>query len=178
MQEPAQAVLYLASLPHERLAVIEEQPQVAGGLVLHGDRQVRVGERRARDRERVDCIGLPESASVLPCPCHQLRRDADDPLTTREQEALKSPADAAHVLECPDALGVDRLRPGQQLGVARRPRGSGELVDELTAAGPDGDVGVRLLVRVNSDNQLHHLERASPAPKAGRPVQPRPSCSS
>jgi hypothetical protein len=134
-------VLRFASLSHQRLAVIDQQLQIAGRVVLHSCRQLWVGEDGTRDREGVDAVGLAVGTRALAGPGHQLGRYTYDPFTVLEQEALKSAADAADVFERPHALTIDRQRPRKQLRIPRRTRRGGQLVDELAAAASHGDAG-------------------------------------
>jgi hypothetical protein len=155
MQQPPQPVLRFASLSDQRLAVTGQQLQVARRVVLDSRWQLRVRERGTRDRERVDAVGLAVRPCALAGPGHELRRDANDPLTVLEQEALEAAADAADVFKRPHALCVDRQRPREQLRVPGRPGHDGQLVNELPARQLHGDGGVRLLVRINADHERH-----------------------
>jgi hypothetical protein len=58
VQQPAQTVLRFASLSHQHLAVIDQQLQIARRIVLHGRWQLGMRQRRTRDRESVDAVGL------------------------------------------------------------------------------------------------------------------------
>src|SRR5436305_1236216 len=77
---------------------------------------------------------------------HQLRRDAHDALAAREQEALESPGDVAAVLDRPDALGVERARPGEQSLEPGARRRHGLVALQLARPGADRRGGVAALV--------------------------------
>jgi hypothetical protein len=135
--------------------VTGQQLQLPRPVVLYGCRQLRVRERGTGNRERVDAVGLAVGACALARPGHQLRRDPHDPLIVLEQEALEAAADAADIFQRPQELFIDRARPREQLRVPARPRLCGQLVDELAARRAHGNGGVRLLVRVDSDDERH-----------------------
>jgi hypothetical protein len=88
---------------------------------------------------------------------HQLRRDAHDALARLQQEALKTADYTTDVFKSPDTLAINRQCPPKQLRVSGFSGCGGQLVNELTAAGPHGHGGVRLLVRVHSDHERHHF---------------------
>ncbi len=100
MQQPAKAVLGLASLTHERLAMIDEQPEVARRLVLERGRQVGMRERRAGDREGVDRVGFAKGTCALPRPAISFGGDSHHTLLgARKLE--RRPATARHHLNGP-----------------------------------------------------------------------------
>jgi hypothetical protein len=76
VQQPAQPVLRLSSLSHQRLAVTGQQLQLARRVVLYGAWQLRMCERSPRDRQRVDAAGLAVRARALAGP-GQTERDED-----------------------------------------------------------------------------------------------------
>ena len=113
--------------------------------------------RGAGDRECVDRIGLAALARPAPAAGHQLRRHAHDALAAREQEALELAGDVPAVLDRPDALLIERPRPGQHALVP-----GGRRLDRLAAlqlAGLRADrrAGVALLVWIRPDHD--HLHR-------------------
>jgi hypothetical protein len=155
VQQPAQAVLGLTALTHQRFAMVNQQLDVTSRPIFDRGREVVVRERGAGDRQRVDAVGLPIRATAAARARHQLGRHAQHPLAARDQEPLQTAADSPNVLNRPRALAVQGLGPGQHLCVPARARGRGQLVHELAAARRHGDRGVRLLVRVDSDHQRH-----------------------
>ena len=99
--------------------------------------------------------GLPERSRAATRTGHQLRRNPDHALAARDQQALQAPTDAADVLQRPQTIRTQVPGPAQQLFVTLRARGGGELLDQLTGPRPNRHRGVRLLVRVHSDNNGH-----------------------
>ena len=72
-------------------------------------------DRSARDRDRVDHIGLAALTRRVARASGQLRWDAHDPLAAGEQEPLERPRNVAAVLERPHTLAADTARPAQQV---------------------------------------------------------------
>jgi hypothetical protein len=155
VKQPPQPVLGLRALANKRLAVIDEQLDLARLLVLDRDGQIRVTERGASDRQRVDAVGLPERPRPATRTGQQLRRNPNHSLAARDQQPFKAPADASDILQRPQTIRAQLPSPAQKLSVTRSARRASALADDLTRATPDRHRGVRLLVRVHSDNDGH-----------------------
>jgi hypothetical protein len=65
---PLQRVVERNALADETLAMVNEQPQVeVGALQLRGRQGIQAfAQRRPRDRDRIDAVGLPAPASTAP----------------------------------------------------------------------------------------------------------------
>jgi hypothetical protein len=155
VQQPPQPVLGLGALPDERLAMVDEQLDLARLVVLDRDGQFRVAEGRPGDRERVDAVGLPKRPRAATRTGHQLRRNPNHVFAARDQRPLKAPADAAGILQRLQTIRAQAVGPTQHFLVTRSPRGASEFVDDLAGLRPNRHRGVRLLVRVHSDNNGH-----------------------
>ncbi len=116
-------------------------------------RQIRLAQRRPRDRERVDRVRLPPHPAGSPLRHRQLRRDPHQLLGAAKQLPLKPGRQQPAVLECPQALRVERRSPADQLVAADRHRPFVEHPAGLV----DRHSGHRLLVYVHSDHD--HLAR-------------------
>ena len=106
---PTQPVREAAAFGHDLVAVVVEDADLERLLVQVRDRE-RVdpfSERGARDRGRVDRIGLPRLAYCPPGGLGQPRRDADDSVTAGEKPALQPAGHVPAVLDRPHALGVE-----------------------------------------------------------------------
>jgi hypothetical protein len=88
---------------------------ISAQLVFHRGGQVRLGERLARGRERVDAVGLPIRATAAARPAIRLggTRTTRSPRATRNRS--KPAGHAAHVLKRPHALARKRTRQAQLL---------------------------------------------------------------
>ena len=78
----------------------DEQPQIEFGTLQLRRRQgiQAFAQRRPRDRDRVDAVGLPAPASAPPRVGHQLARHTHDALAALDQKALEGARDVAAVL--------------------------------------------------------------------------------
>jgi hypothetical protein len=97
--------------------VVDQQPNVelgAGKLSRRQRLQAR-RQRRARDGQRVDTVGLAALAARAPRVRHQPRRDPDHALTARDQKPLKRARDVPAVLQRPHPLAIETTRPLQHL---------------------------------------------------------------
>jgi hypothetical protein len=110
---PLQRAVERHALADEALAMIDQQPQIQLGAIQPGGRQLLnvLAQRGARDRERVDAVGLAALAPGATDVGHQLGRDAQHPLAAADQEALEGSRDVATVLQRPHALLAQTARP-------------------------------------------------------------------
>jgi hypothetical protein len=65
---PLQRVVERNALADETLAMVNEQPQIEfGALQLRRRQGIQAfAQRRPRDRDRIDAVGLPAPASTAP----------------------------------------------------------------------------------------------------------------
>jgi cold shock protein len=171
MQMPAQALLRAPARVDEVVAVVDQQLQLAvDPLVRPRPAQVRLTERRTRDRQRVDRVGLAARAAGSPLRHRQLRRHPHQLLTNAQKLPLQPAGQLPAVLDRPQPLAVERLRPAKQLVAANLD----QLLSERAARFVDGDRGHRALVYVQSDHDhLHRLQAVGGDRRADRP-QSRP----
>ena len=116
---PLQRVVERDALADQPLAVIDQQPQIELGPVqLRGRQRVQaLAQRRPRDRDRVDAVGLPALASAraatsaISCVVH-----AHHALAALDQKPLERARDVPAVLQRPHPLAAEAARPDQQRG--------------------------------------------------------------
>jgi hypothetical protein len=138
--------------------MIHQQPHVAFRADELGDRQrpESYTDRGARDRDRVDRIGLPALTGRPARAGHQLRRHPQDPLTARQQKALQRPGDMPTVLDRPDALVLEAARPHHQLIEGAPPAPHRPVSDRAARECVDRGERVRALVGVRPDHDHLH----------------------
>jgi len=149
VQVPTQPLLAAAALVDEVVAVQHQQLQFAQALLARTRPiQVRLPQRRPRRCERVDRVRLAAPAAGTPLGRGQSRRHPHEPLARGDQLALERAAHMTAVLDRPQALAVERRRPGEQplLAAGQRPLG------QQPPALIDGGRRQRLLVHVHSDH--------------------------
>jgi hypothetical protein len=71
---PAEPVDDRGALAHQILAMVHQQPELTRGLIVGGDRQIRLPQHRPGHRQRVDRVRLAPRAGGPPLLGHQLRR--------------------------------------------------------------------------------------------------------
>src|SRR5438105_3387336 len=149
MQVPTQPLLRPAPSVDEIVAMVNKQLQITKNLLVDArPTQVRLPQRCACDRERVDRVRLATRAARPSFRHRQLRRHPHQLLTRREQQPLQPARQLPAILNCPQPLIAVRRRPAEQL-IAADYR---DLLAEPTARLVDGDSGDRLLVYVQSDH--------------------------
>jgi hypothetical protein len=153
MEMPAQPIDDAGPLGDQVVAVVDQQPDLPGGTVQPGHRQLRFPQRRPRHRQRVDRIGLAIGAAGGTGVGHELGRDPHDLLAGAEQVALEPARQVPAVLDRPAPLRAEARCPDQQVEVVGGRRLDRALT-ELAATLVDDDHGVGLLVCV--DPQDHH----------------------
>jgi hypothetical protein len=132
--------------------MVDQQPQLASWPVQARHRQVRLPQRDAGHRERVDRVRLALLPAAPPLGGHQPRRDPQHRLTRREQVGLQPTGEMPAILDRPPPLRPP-LRPGESVEVAlrrRRQRTLGQLLADIV----DRDQRVGALMRVDTDR--HH----------------------
>src|SRR3954453_1050917 len=102
---PADPVLDAGSLGDEVIAMVDEQPHLARGPVELRGRKIRFAPGRARDRERVQSVGLGGSAGAAANAGHHLRRDAHDVLAGAQQVRFERARQVPAVLKRPAPVG-------------------------------------------------------------------------
>ncbi len=97
---PLQRAVERDALADQAFAVIDQQSQIELGPVEPGRRECvdAFSERGARDRHRVDAVGLASLPRAAALAGHQRRRDANDSLAAPDEEALKRAGDMPAVL--------------------------------------------------------------------------------
>jgi hypothetical protein len=130
----------------EVVPVVDEQAQLALGAVERGDRQVRLPEGGAGDREGVDRVALAGLAARGTDERHQPRRHPQHLLARREEVPLEAPREVPAVLEGPGSLRV-LGRPAPELEVPLPGCGNGP-GPELAPGAVDRDDRVRALVQI------------------------------
>ena len=95
--------------------MVDEQPQIEfGALKLRRRQGIQAfAQRRPRDRDRVDAVGLPAPARPAASVGHQFRRHAQDSLAACDQKPLEGARDMPAVLQRPHALLAKIARPDQ-----------------------------------------------------------------
>ena len=114
MQMPADPALHAGSLDDEVVAVIDQEPDLAGRSVEPGGRQPRFAPRGPRDRERVDRVRLARLAGAATLASHQAGRDPEHVLAGAQQVALQRPGQVPAILQRPPAprpLAAPRQAP-------------------------------------------------------------------
>ncbi len=131
---PAQPLLRPAALVDEIVAVVDQQLQLPVDLLV-GPRpaQVRLAQRRACDRERVDRVRLAARPAGPSLRHRQLRRHPHQLLTRREQLPLQPARQLPAVLDRPQPLArrapppsraARRCRPATVCSSSIRPASS------------------------------------------------------
>ena len=126
---PAQPLLAAATLRDQVVAVVDEQLQLAQRL-LPGTRPVeqRLLQRRPRNRERVDPVGLTTHPAAPALRRGQPWRHPHQPLALTDQRLLEGARHMPAILDSPQPLHVGQSRPHQQAHIRpgrsrRRTRG-------------------------------------------------------
>ena len=115
-QVPAQPLLRPPALVDEVVAMVDQQLHLAVALLVGaGPTQVRLPQRRPRDRERVDRVRLAARPSRPPLRDGQLRRHPHQVLADAEQLPLEPTGELAAVLDRPQPLPAERRCPAEQL---------------------------------------------------------------
>jgi hypothetical protein len=136
----------------ESFSSLDEQLQLARYRIVLGHLADRVRAARPGNRGRVDRIGLASSAREGTGTGHQVRRNANDTLTRVDQLLLESARDVADIFDTPRQIRPESgQRPPQRGRVANR-RGRYGLLAQFASAAVDRNARVRLLMRVNADN--------------------------
>ena len=153
---PAQPLLAAATLRDQVVAVVDEQLQLAQRL-LPGTRPVeqRLLQRRPRNRERVDPVGLTTHPAAPALRRGQPWRHPHQPLALTDQRLLEGARHMPAILDSPQPLHVGQSRPHQQAHTDRAAPGAA-LAAELV----DGDRRQRVLVYVHPDHD--HSIRLQP----------------
>jgi hypothetical protein len=185
VQVPAQPVDRPGAFGDQVLAVVDQQPDLPGGLVVLGDREGGFAQGGAGDGEGVDRVGLALDPDRLAGTGHQPRRHPHDPFPGSQQVPFQPAGDMPAVLHRPEPIGPVHPSPADQLAMPQRAGRDGPLV-ELPAGLVDRDNGVGVLVRIHA--QQHHacgllrvlgdLGRPAGMPQLGRchaPLKPRRS---
>jgi hypothetical protein len=158
---PLQRVVERNALADEALAMVNEQPQIEfGALQLRRRQRIQAfAQRRPRDRNRVDAVGLPAPTSAATRVGHQLRRHAQDPLATFDQKPLERARDVPAVLHRPHPFAAEPTRPHDKRGEALGANLDGLLAHQFAGRGRDRGDRVRALVSVRTehDHCLVHL---------------------
>ena len=115
---PLQRVVERDALADQPLAVIDQQPQIEfGALELRRRQRIQAfAQRRPRDRERVDAVGLTALARAATRVGHQLGRHAHDALAALDQKPLEGARDVSAVLQRPHPSPPESARPDEQRG--------------------------------------------------------------
>ena len=164
--------------------MVHEQPQLPGGAVEPGNRQVRLAERCPCHREGVDRVGLPVGPRGVAGMGHHLRRYPHEHLAGGEQVRLEPARQVSTVLDREATVRPERMDPADELQVRLRRRGPCRLLSEPAARLVDHHRGVGALVRVDAHD--HHRRvpfsskgtrnRSVGTPQWGRghaPIKPR-----
>jgi hypothetical protein len=125
------------------IALVEE----GGGEALDA-----LAHNGARDCERVDLIGLADLALAAATLPHDPRRHADHALAGHHQGLLEPTGNVSAILECPDAVVVERARPAQRLQMASRVSGDRLLRNDRAGRRVDRCQRMRALVSVRTDH--------------------------
>ena len=99
VEMPPQPVGDGGALTNERVAMIDQQPHLAGGPVELGGGQVGLTQRRSRHRQPVDRVRLAALAPATALGGHQLRRHARHGLADRQQVRLQPARQMPTVLD-------------------------------------------------------------------------------
>jgi hypothetical protein len=153
-QVPAQAVDDAGALGHQVLAVVTQQADLQRAIVQKRGREPidPFAQHGARDRPRVDLVGLARLTLAAARGAHQLRRNARDALAGAEERLLKPAGEPAAVLDRPHPVVRQRARPAQHAAVAVLVGPGLELCHQHPGAGIDGGEHVRALVGIRPDH--------------------------
>ena len=147
---PAQPLLRPAALVDEIVAVVDQQLQLAKRLLVRPrPAQVRLAQRRPRDRERVDRVRLAARPARAPLRRHQLRRHPHQLLTAPRAAAARASASAAGSPRPPTT--ARRSSAAAQPSSSSLPTGT-VFSSSMPAGLVDRDRRHRLLVYVHSDH--------------------------
>jgi hypothetical protein len=151
---PLQRVVDRNALADQPLAMVNEQPQIEfGALKLRRREGMQAfAQRRPRDRDRVDAVGLPAPASAAPRVGHQLRRHAQDPLAACDQKPLQAAGDVPAVLQRPHPFAAELARPHDKCGQALGANLDRLLAHQFAGRGRDRGDRVRALVSVRTEH--------------------------
>jgi hypothetical protein len=140
--------------------MVDQEAQGPRERIKMRERQIRLAQGGAGDRQGVDRVGLAVAACRIAGVGHELGRNADDSLPSAEQIGLESPRQVPAVLDRPHPLGAEPVGPADELQVVRARGGLGRAARELAAVLVDHHRRVGALVRVDPDD--HHDRVASP----------------
>ena len=169
VQMPLQRVVQRHALPNQALAMIDQQPQIQLGTVQLRRRQgvQAFAQRGARDRERVDAVGLAASRPLRRTPPSASSGPAD-PLAAADQKPLEGPRDVPAVLHRPDPLAAQAARPRNSAANPRRPTWTVRSPSISPVVGRDRGDRVRALVRVRAEHD--HDPRPLSTSTGGHPA--------
>ena len=154
VQVPAKPLLGSSALVDKVVAMIDKQLHLPIALLVRSrPAQVRLPQRRTRDRERVNRVGLPARPSGPTLRDGQLRRHPHQVFADAEQLPLEPARELAAVLDRPQPLPAKRGRPSEQPFTSHLDRRLGQRPAGII----DRDSGHRLLVNVHSDHD--HQDR-------------------
>jgi hypothetical protein len=154
VQVPLQRVVERNALADQPLAMVHEQPQIEfGALQLRRRQRIQaLAQRRPRDRDRVDAVGLSAPAGAATRVGHQLRRHAQDPLATFDQKPLEGARHMPAVLHCPHPFAAELARPDDERGEALGADLDRPLADQFAGCRRDRGDRVRALVGVRTEH--------------------------
>ena len=134
--------------------MIDEQPDVELDAGQLSDRQAlqTLAQRRPRDRDGIDAIGLAAITRAAALARRQPRRDPDHALAMDEQKPLKRARDVPAILQRPNPLAAQTARPLQRRGKAALANLDGLLTGKLAGARSDRSDRVRSLVHVRTEH--------------------------
>jgi hypothetical protein len=161
VQVPAQPLLSSTALVDEIIAMVDQQLQLPQPRLLRPWRvEQRLAQRGSRDRERVDQVRLAPHPAASPLRRCQPWRDTNKPLSLLLQPSLQTTRHVPTVLQRPQPVPTNPLRPGDQLlQVTRLQRIElpADLIDSNSAEG--------VLVHVHPDHD--HLRCLLPLGATG-----------
>ena len=137
--------------------MIPQQSQLERALIQprRRERPDALADGGARDRERIERIGLAARARALARSGHQLRRHPHDALAARDQKALQAPGHVPAVLQRPHPLAAETARPAHQHIEPVRVRGCRPHPTRHASRRLDRTTRDRALVRIAA--QHHHV---------------------
>ena len=114
VQMPAQPLLAAAAFVDQVVAVRDQQLQLASAPLPAAADPVRLAQRCPGAASASIASDLPRAAPGAPLGRGQLRRHPHQPLARRDKLTLERAAHMAAVLDRPQALAIERSRPGEQ----------------------------------------------------------------
>ena len=157
VEMPPQSARLPGAFRHQVVTMIHQQPHLTRWAIKLRSWQVRFLQRRTRDRQRVDRIGLARSASTRAgCAPSSSAAPARSPHPQQAGRASNRREQMPAVLDRPATFRAELLRPTQHVEMISRGRRCRDLLAQLAAdvESTATTVWVRLCASIPSTNMV------------------------